>query len=235
MPSKHLTQQLPGGPFLPRFPPRFGFGFGFLGSGGKSSRSSRIPSRYLSTSPMDKAPALFLPLASAEEIADKTSWVNTSHKWDQSWQDHLCQRLGEAITAWALVETELFALYATAVRAQESRSVGMAWEVVQSPKALIDMTNAAMNGVERVTVNMEAWSKLYIRCGKKLSRRNLAAHGCIFYDHHAAKPDEKLFIASAKYASPIGDRLYASELIDMRNVFQRLSEDLTRFRATTFA
>ncbi len=188
---------------------------------------------WLST--MDKTPCLFIPIASAEEIKDAKSWINNSYQWDQRWQDVICQRVGEAIVAWAEVETELLMLYLKAIKAEDGHAAASAWDSLQSPRALIDMTNAAICAMSHTATDLVAWSKINLRLVEKLRRRNLVAHSRVFYDHSAAVENRKMFIGSPKTTTGPQVRVYPSELADMRKVFQELAEAIQAFRAAYFS
>lgn len=179
---------------------------------------------------MEKTPCLFVTIATGAELADAKSWINNSYQWDQSWQDLICQRLGEALASWASVESELLRLYLGAIGAADGRAAISAWDSLQSPRALIDMTNAAVCAMDTKKVDLEVWDKINKDLIRKLTRRNRVAHCQIYYDHNAKTPDRKMFLGSHKQTKGIDEPIYSFELVDMRRVFMALSERLAGFR-----
>jgi hypothetical protein len=181
---------------------------------------------------MEKTPSLFIPIASTEEILDAKSWINTSYEWHQEWQDLICRRLGEALASWTSVEWGLLQLYLEAIKPKDGRAAVGAWDSLQSPRALIDMTNAAVCVMDNKKADLEVWGKINVDLIKKLSRRNQIAHCQIYYDHNAKAPERKMFLGSHKQTKGIDERIYSSELVDMRQVFVALSEKIAAFRAS---
>ena len=181
---------------------------------------------------MEKTPCLFIPIATNAELSDAKSWINNSYQWDQRWQDIICQRLGEALASWTSVELELLQLYLEAIKPKDGRAAMGAWDSLQSPRALIDMTNAAVCVVNDQKADLNVWDKINVDLIKKLIRRNQIAHCQIYYDHNAKTPDRKMFLGSHKQTKGIDQRIYPSELVDMRQVFMTLSERVAAFRAS---
>lgn len=183
---------------------------------------------------MDKTPSLFTPIATTKELEDRTSWVNTSYQWNQEWQDNICQRLGEAVVSWALIESRLSQLYHHAITPDDLRSATWAWQSIHSAGALVDMADSALRGMENNTIDEKEWRTLLKKVKRQVTKRNRIAHCQIFYDHSARSESKKMFVTSPYQAEGVNRRFYSSDLDAMRARFQETAEELFSFLQKTF-
>lgn len=169
---------------------------------------------------------LFTPIATSEELEDKTSWVNNSFEYPIESYNSFFKSYGEAIAAWAKVESSLFTIYAISIKSAEYRSMASGFYSLSGFRAKLDLTNSCVRNVEKLSPDITVWKELYKQCSKKSQKRNFLAHGATYYDHVNPKDHRKFFMAQGH---GIESRMYETDISAIRDLFLELGEQLTKF------
>jgi len=172
---------------------------------------------------------LFTPLATSEELDDKSSWVNTDFSYPEGAYRTFFAAIGECVAAWASVENSLFPVFVFSLKSSEQRSASAVFYSTIGFRAKLSMTAAAIKNSKSVQFDADEWENIYEESVKKASQRNRIAHGTIFYDHSNPKDARKFFIASSDSSKGLKSRLYQSDLENVRDNFVELSKSISDF------
>lgn len=178
---------------------------------------------------------MFTLVATEEELRDATSWVNTSFTWPQAQYDILCKSVGEAMFAWGQVEMRAYGIYLAALAAKSHEAAHASWEAQTGFRAKLAMADGCVRVSTAIKPDLDVWGKLKERCRKKSLRRNNIAHGVLFYEHTQSNLSRKFFIATPDAEGKIDKRDFVSDVIQMRNGFCQLADDLSDFHMASIA
>jgi hypothetical protein len=168
---------------------------------------------------------IFIPVATDDEIRNKSSWVNTGFDWPRDAYQEICYEASQAIYAWSRVELTLFGIYTKSIKSTSQMGAQATWSALDSFRARREITSAAHIVSGLAGYDQEALEKLSERCRKKSLRRNQIAHGQLFYDHKEPQTSRKFFISTVKIG-PLSRKDYTSDARALSAAFMQLTSDL---------
>ncbi|MBV5257497.1 hypothetical protein FLX56_03550 [Synechococcus moorigangaii CMS01] len=199
-----------------------------------STSSQRCSLEAFLDSDMDQS-NLFVPIASQQELEDKSSWANTTYQWPQRPFDEFCMAIGQALIAWAQLENRLEAVFTISLQTSSSESAHAVWASLSGFRARLDVTDGALKVNSPSSQIQERWSKIKERCRKKSLRRNDLAHGTMFYEHTNPTISKRFFLSSPDEGGSIAKRTYTSDAIQLRDAFHSISIELYELWDEIFA
>ena len=175
---------------------------------------------------------LFTPVVSKEELADKNSWINTGYTYPMNAYLFFYANLGECLAAWAMIESRLYAIYIFSLKTAEPDAATNMFFSTPGFRAKLDMTNSIVMNAKNTVQDIEIWQKLREKLIKKSARRNLIAHGTVFYQHTIPKEERRFYLSTQDYINHESKKLYMTDLVSIRDSFISLNDEMTKYHLT---
>ncbi len=136
---------------------------------------------------------------------------------------------GECFSAWSGVEFGLLAIYMGLLNSSEYHAASAAFYSTAGFRAKLDMVDAIVNNSTRVVPeDLKIWTKLFENASTRSRRRNDLAHNAVFFGRLSDAGERKMFVADPRTPAE-GSRLHVHDLLEIRESFVALREELLSF------